>query len=133
MSLHPGIISRDVPVGENPAKVPTFLNQFMKAGGNYLATDFRTLGWVSAFKQHWWSSLTLYVLEAFKDNLKRLGLHEAIRVTCFLIDIKHTHFLCYPRDVLSGVGDIFHTSWRAWDGVARDVRSIKPPNGFSTL
>jgi len=40
ISLHPGNVGREVPVGENPAIVPISLNQFMKAGGNYLAVDF---------------------------------------------------------------------------------------------
>ena len=39
------------------------------------------------FKQQWWSSLTLYVLEVFADDLMLLGLYEAIRATCFGISI----------------------------------------------
>jgi len=91
IGLHPGNVSHDVPVGENPAQVPT-LNQFVKAEGHYPATDFRTPGWVSAFKQQWWSSLTLYVLEALKNDLKWLGLYEAVRATCFGISINMLTF-----------------------------------------
>ena len=29
----------------------------------------------------------MYVLEAFETDLKRLGLHEAVRATCFGINI----------------------------------------------
>ena len=49
--------------------------------------DFQTPGWVSSFKKQWWSSLTLYVLEVFPDDLMRLGLYEAVRATCFRISI----------------------------------------------
>jgi len=40
--LHPSNVGLEVPVGENLEKVPTFLNLFVKAKGNYLATDIRT-------------------------------------------------------------------------------------------
>jgi len=87
ISLHPGNVSRDLPMGENLAMVPTFLNRFSKVNGNYPATDFWTPGWVHSFNQQWWSSLTLYVLEFFEDDLKQLGLYDAIRATCFRIEI----------------------------------------------
>ena len=83
LGLHPGNVSRDVPIGENPIKVSTFLNQFMNAGRNYPAMDFQTLGWVNVFKQQWWSSLILYVLELFTDNLMQLGLYKAVGATSF--------------------------------------------------
>ena len=70
ISLYLGNISRDVPVGENSAMVPTFFNQFLKMNGNYHATDFQTPSWVHSFKQLWWSRLTLYVLDSFEDDLK---------------------------------------------------------------
>jgi len=38
--LHSDHVSRKMPMGENPAQVLTFLNRFVKAGGNYLAADF---------------------------------------------------------------------------------------------
>ena len=66
ITLHPGNVSRDVPMGENPIKFPTFLNQFVKAEVNYPAADSLTLGWVSSFKQQWWSSLMMYMLEYLK-------------------------------------------------------------------
>jgi len=87
IGLHPGHVNREVPMGENPAEVLTFLNRFVKAGGNYPAANFQTPGLVSSSKQAWWSSLTMYVLEAFETDLKRLGLHEAVRATCFGINI----------------------------------------------
>jgi len=87
LGLNPGNVSRDVPMGENQGKILTFLNQFINARGNYPAIDFRTPGRVSIFKQQWWSSLILYVLEVSADDLMRLGLYETVRATCFRISI----------------------------------------------
>ena len=63
------------------------MNRFIDVGGNYPVTDFQTPRWFSIFKQQWWSSLILYVLEMFTDDLMRLGLYEAVRATCFGINI----------------------------------------------
>jgi len=46
MGLYPGNVSREPPVGENPAVAQTFGNQFCAVNGNYPATDFRAPGWV---------------------------------------------------------------------------------------
>ena len=54
--------------------------------------DFRTPGWVCSSKQAWWSSLTICVLEVIDANLKLLRLHEAIRATCFRINISVSSF-----------------------------------------
>jgi len=54
MGLHPGNVSRDIPVGENPAVALTFGNQFFKVRGNYPATDFRTPGWIHPSRA-WWT------------------------------------------------------------------------------
>jgi len=56
-------------MGENPARVSIFLSRFINARGNYPAADFQTLGWVSILKLQWWSSLTLYALDVFADDL----------------------------------------------------------------
>ena len=87
IGLHSSNIGREVPVREIPAQFLTFLNQFLKVGGNYPATYFRTLGWVFFFKEAWWSSLMMYVLEVFEVDFKRLGLYEVVRATCFKIII----------------------------------------------
>ena len=44
LSLHPGNVLLDIPVGKNPVVAQTFGNQFFKVHGNYPATDFRTRG-----------------------------------------------------------------------------------------
>ena len=51
IGLHPGNVGHEVLVGENSAKVPTFLNQFVKAEGDYPATDFQAPALVCSFKQ----------------------------------------------------------------------------------
>ena len=83
ISLHPGHVIRDVPVGESLAMARTFLNLFVKAEGNYPAKHFRTPGWVHSSKKQWWSHLILYILEHFSGDLKKSGLYEAIRATCY--------------------------------------------------
>ena len=70
----------------------TFLNQFVKAGGNYLATDFRMPSWVHSFLKQWWNRLTMYVLEKFEDELKHLGLYEAVQATCYRIEVNVPNF-----------------------------------------
>jgi len=69
-------------VGKNPAITQTFRNQFFRVNGNYLATDFRTPGWIHPPKA-WWRDLTLHVLAHFEEDLERLGLHEAVKATCY--------------------------------------------------
>ena len=36
ISLHPGLVGKDVVAGENQTMVQAFLNQFIKVNGNYL-------------------------------------------------------------------------------------------------
>ena len=115
--LHPSNVGRDVPMGKNPARVSTFLNQFINVGGNYHATYFQTPGWVSVFKQQWWSSLILYVLEVFVDDLLRMGLYEAIRALCFWISISIPTFYTILECTARRRGHSLHQSanwgWRS--------------------
>ena len=125
VGLHLGNIGHEAHVGENPTKVPTFLNQFVKAGGNYPATKFLTLGWVCSFKWHRWSSLTMYVLDVFETDLKRLGLHEAVRATCFGINISVPNFYAVLEMYCPASGTFFipvselrmafHEMWEAFN------------------
>ena len=86
MGLYPGNVSRDIPMGENPAVALTFGNQFFKVNGNYPATDFRAPGWVHPPKT-WWMDLTTYIFAHFEEELERLNLYEAVRATCYGIDM----------------------------------------------
>ena len=82
MGLYPGKVSRELPVGENPAVAQTFGTQFCAVNGNYPATDFRAPGWVHPPKT-WWADLTNYILAHFEEDLGRLNLYEAVRATCY--------------------------------------------------
>jgi len=46
LGLHPGKVGQDIPIGENSTMAQTFINQFTKVHGNYLATGFRASGYV---------------------------------------------------------------------------------------
>ena len=60
----------------------TFSSQFLKVSGNYLAMDFCASGWIHSPKA-WWKNLILYVLAYFGEDLKRFGLREGVRATCY--------------------------------------------------
>jgi len=92
IDLYPSFIGKDIPVGENPSMARTFLNQFVKDHKNYLATDFRTPGWAHSMKKQWWSLLTDYILDQFSGELERLGLYEAIRATCYGMEVSMPNF-----------------------------------------
>ena len=68
-----------------------FENQFFKVHGNYPANDFRTPGWIYPPKA-WRRDLTLYVLAYFEEDLRRLGLYEAVRATCYDIQMSEANF-----------------------------------------
>ena len=99
----------------------TLLNQFVKTNGNYPTTDFRTLGWVHYTKKQWWSSPILYILEYFGEDLKRLGLHEVVRTTCYGMKVSMPNFytifeLYYPAfgtffTPIGELGLVFHEMW----------------------
>jgi len=85
--LHPERIGQDILVRENLVMAQTFLNQFIKVQGNYPAKDFRASGWVDPAQKSWWRDLMLYVLKYFDADLRKLRLHEAVRVTYHGIEI----------------------------------------------
>ena len=91
LGLHPENVLSDIPVGENLTVAQTFGNQFFKVYGNYPATDFRTPGWIHPPKA-WWRDLTLNVLAHFEEDLERLGLYEAVRATCYGIQMSVANF-----------------------------------------
>ena len=91
LGLHPENVLQDIPVEENPAMAQTFGNQFLKARDNYPAMDFRVPGWIHPPKA-WWKNLTQYILAYFGEDLERLGLREAVRTTCYGIQISVANF-----------------------------------------
>ena len=52
---------------------------------------FRTPGWIHPPKA-WWRDLILYVLTHFEEDLERLGLYEAVRATCYGIQMSVENF-----------------------------------------
>jgi len=50
-----------------------------------------TPGWIHPPKA-WWRDLTLYVLAHFEEDLERLGLNEAVRATCYGIQMSVANF-----------------------------------------
>ena len=92
LGMHSGGIEQELFVGENPAMAQTLLNQFIKVQANYPARDFRAPGWVHPTQKPWWRDLALYVLEYFKAELMKIGLHETVRATCHGIEITVPNF-----------------------------------------
>ena len=68
------------------------MNLFIKVEANHPATDFKPQGWVHSTKRQWWSNLTVYILEHFSGDLKKLGLCEAVRATCYEIEANMPNF-----------------------------------------
>jgi len=106
LGLYPGNVLPDIPVGENPAVAQTFGHQFFKVCGNYLATDFRTPGWIHPPKARW-RDLTLYVLAHFVEDLERLGLYEAVRATCYGIQMSVANFYAIFELYCPAIGTLF--------------------------
>ena len=77
--LYPGLVDKDLPIEDNPLMALTFLNQFVKADGNYPTLTLRHQ--IRSTRQRS-NQLTNYIMDQFSSELKRLGLYEAIRVTC---------------------------------------------------
>ena len=69
----------------------TFGNQFFRVHDKYPTNDFRTPGWIHPTKA-WWRDLTLYVLAHFEEDLRRLGLYETVRATCYGIQMSIANF-----------------------------------------
>jgi len=114
IGLYPGLADKYVPPGENLAMSRTFLNQFVKADGNYLMTDFRTPCWVHSTKKQWWSQLTTYILDHFSGKLKRLGFYEVVGATCHGIQVSLPNFYAIIYLYCPSTG-IFFIPVGSWD------------------
>ena len=75
--LQPHLVG-EITTGEMPSTTATFINSFVKAGGNYLASDFRAPSWVHYNPNQWWSKMTSFVLDKFESVLKRFELYNAV-------------------------------------------------------
>jgi len=59
----------------------------------------------------------MYVLEVFDTDLRQLQLYEAIRATCFKINISISNFYAILEMHYPTSGMFFHTNRRAGDGI----------------
>jgi len=130
LGLHPRNVPQNIPMGENPAMAQTFINQFFKVHDNYLATDFRTPGWIHAPKA-WWRDLTLYALAHFEEDLRRLELYEAVRATYYGIQMSIANFyaifeLYCPATgtFFTPVGELGMTLHEMWEVSALPLGSL---------
>ena len=72
------ILRSEYPVGETPQLSTTFINQFMKVGGDS-PVDFRPLGWVHSSDKSWWGKMVGFVLAELGGLLDQVGLYQAVR------------------------------------------------------
>lgn len=64
-------------------------------------------GWIHSFLKQWWIHLTAYLLEQFEDELKRLGLYEAVRATCYGIEVSIPNFYSIFELYCPSIGTFF--------------------------
>ena len=72
--LFPGLLRSDHLVGETPQLGTTFINVFMKAGGDF-PVDFRPLGWIHSTDKYWWGRMVSFVLAELGGPLDQVGLY----------------------------------------------------------
>jgi len=77
--------------------------------------------------------IDLYILAHFEEDLERLGLHEAIRTTCYDIQMSVANFYAIFELYCPAIGTFFHSCRRTGHGVVRDVRGLCLANGISPL
>ena len=92
VGLQPGLYRPEFPVGETPASGGTFIHQFKAAGGNYPASDFRTLGWIHFQEKGWWHRLTGHVIDNLGRLLIKAWLQTAGRAVKYGIPLSVPHF-----------------------------------------
>ena len=76
--LFPGLVRHEYPRGETPRLGTTFINRFMKVGGDF-PVNFRPLGWVHASDKFWCGKMVGFVLVELGALLEQLGLYQAVR------------------------------------------------------
>ena len=90
--LNPGLYRPEFPIGETPASGGAFIHQFKLAGGNYPASDFRTLGWVHHQEKGWWHRLTGHVIDNWGGLLTKARLQTAVRAVKYGLPLSVPHF-----------------------------------------
>lgn len=64
--LLPGVMFRDVSVGESFNVARIFRNEFLQSKRDYPTENFRALGWIHARHKDWWALLTVFELTEFE-------------------------------------------------------------------
>ena len=77
------------------------------ADDNYPVINFRTPSWVHSTKKKWWSQSTNYILNQFNGELKKLGLYEAIRATCYGKEVSVPTFYAILKLYCPSTGTFF--------------------------
>ena len=90
--LFSGLVRAEYPKGETPQLAATFINQFLKVRGDFLA-DFHPLGWVHSIDKSWWGRMVGFVLAELGDLLKQVGLYHSVRAVRYgLLQSFHNFF-----------------------------------------
>ena len=114
----------------NPAMAQTFINQFIKACGNYPATDFRTPGWVHPPMVERLDIVHLGTLrQRFAETRSsRSGQGDLLwnRSEC-------ANLLSHLQTMLPGFGDFLYPNRWVGIGTAWDMGTAKSLNRFSTI
>lgn len=69
-----GRIAKDQSLGELPRLANTFINDFLRVRGQFLAKNFCTPGWIYSIDRMWWSKMVSFVLKIVKPTIKDIGL-----------------------------------------------------------
>jgi len=72
------LVRTDYLKGETPQLASTFINQFLKLRGDFLA-DFRPPRWVNSTDNSWWSRMVGFVLTELGDLPMQVGLYHSVR------------------------------------------------------
>jgi len=80
----------------------------------------------------WRRDLTLYILEQFNEDLKKLGLHEAVRVTCYGIEVSVPNFNAI-FELYYLVSGTFFTLVGKLELALHEMRKCQTLIGFSTI
>ena len=91
LGLFSGLLRTDHPVGETPKLGTTFLNAFMKVGGDF-PVEFRSPGWVHSTEKYWWGRMVSFVLADLRGLLEQAKLYQAVRAVQYGIPPSSQNF-----------------------------------------
>jgi len=92
IGLQPGLVRAEYPTRETPQRVPTFINRFMTAKGDFPSSEFRVIGWIHSSEKQWWFRMVNFALVQLEDLLWQAGLYGAVRAILHGIPQSNHHF-----------------------------------------